>query len=145
MAFKLLLTEGKRCRQSQTTSNRGAESHGSQGFGIAGLPKQRNLRGPWSILTRALFLWAITPYGKEVISMPFWGRCPLHRDSEDIAMGKGQGHCDLDAGQTICDGDNQFCEKPDALRNYLSKKNEKGEVFKKERVEQFLRNHRLWI
>ena len=33
------------CRQNQTTSNRGTESHGSQKVGIAGLPKQKEFCG----------------------------------------------------------------------------------------------------
>jgi CheY-like chemotaxis protein len=34
-------------------------------------------------------------------------------------MGKGLGNCDFDGCQSICDGDIQFCEIPDAMRKYL--------------------------
>jgi len=46
-------------------------------------------------------------------------KCTLYRDSTGIAIGKGLGICDLDGCQSICDGDIQFCERPDTLRKYL--------------------------
>ena len=52
-------------------------------------------------------------------------KCLFYRDSENIGAGKGLGFCDLDGCQTICDGDIQFCEKPDQLRSQLSKQKEK--------------------
>jgi len=55
-------------------------------------------------------------------------KCSFYRDSENIGAGKGLGVCDLDGCQAICDGDIQFCEKPDQLRSQLSKQKEK-EVF----------------
>ena len=46
-------------------------------------------------------------------------KCSFYRDSNGIAMGKGLGNCDFDGCQSICDGDIQFCEKPDAMRKYF--------------------------
>ncbi|PIQ69831.1 hypothetical protein COV89_03720 [Candidatus Shapirobacteria bacterium CG11_big_fil_rev_8_21_14_0_20_40_12] len=46
-------------------------------------------------------------------------RCIFYRDSKGIGMGMGLGYCDFDGHQSICDGDVQFCEKPDAMRKYL--------------------------
>lgn len=48
-------------------------------------------------------------------------RCTFYRDSESLGIGRGIGYCDLDGHQTICDGDIEFCEKPDALKEYLLK------------------------
>ncbi|MEW6376270.1 MAG: hypothetical protein AB1502_10850 [Thermodesulfobacteriota bacterium] len=46
-------------------------------------------------------------------------QCSFYRDSETLNMGCGIGYCDLDCDRTTCDGDIQFCEKPDVLRKYL--------------------------
>ena len=43
--------------------------------------------------------------------------------------GIGLGYCGIDGGQAICEGDIQFCEKPDLSRNQLSKQKEE-EVLK---------------
>ena len=40
----------------------------------------------------------------------------------------GLGYCDFDGSQAICDGDMQFCEKPDALKKYLLEQNNNGKV-----------------
>jgi hypothetical protein len=47
-------------------------------------------------------------------------RCLFYRDSEGLGLGRGIGHCDLDGGQTVCDGDLNFCEKPSELKKYQS-------------------------
>lgn len=47
------------------------------------------------------------------------GRCPFYRDSVSLSMGRGLGHCDLEGGEAICEGDFQCCDKPDALRKQL--------------------------
>ncbi len=47
-------------------------------------------------------------------------RCPFYRDSENSAMGRGLGHCDL-YGQVTCEGEIQFCHNPIELRIELSK------------------------
>ena len=46
-------------------------------------------------------------------------KCSFYRDSKGIGMGKGLGICDFDGCQSICDGDIQFCEKPDTVRKYF--------------------------
>ena len=46
-------------------------------------------------------------------------KCPLFRKPESISMGMGIGYCDIDSGSTTCDGDVNFCERPDALKKYL--------------------------
>lgn len=55
-------------------------------------------------------------------------KCSFYRFSENIGLGKGLGHCDLDSSPAICEGDIQFCENPELLRSQLSKKTdqEKG-------------------
>lgn len=50
--------------------------------------------------------------------MPERERCLFYRASEGIGLGRGIGHCDLDGGQTVCDGDLKFCEKPSDLKKY---------------------------
>jgi CheY-like chemotaxis protein len=52
-------------------------------------------------------------------------KCSFYRNPENIGTGIGLGYCDLDGCQAICEGDIQFCEKPDLLRNQLSKQKEK--------------------
>lgn len=49
-------------------------------------------------------------------------KCPLYRKSEGVSFGIGVGYCDIDGSSTICDGDVQFCEKPDALKRHLRKR-----------------------
>ncbi len=48
--------------------------------------------------------------------------CPLFRRPEGLGMGKGIGYCDIDSGSTTCEGDVEFCERPDALKKYLRAK-----------------------
>ena len=49
-------------------------------------------------------------------------KCPLFRKPESLSMGKEIGDCDIDSSRTICEGDVEFCERPDALRLYLRKR-----------------------
>jgi hypothetical protein len=53
--------------------------------------------------------------------------CLYYRDSKGLGLGRGIGHCDLDGGQTVCDGDLIFCEKPSELKKHQGdgKENEK--------------------
>jgi CheY-like chemotaxis protein len=50
------------------------------------------------------------------------GTCKFYRSSEGLGMGIGLGHCDLSGGQTICEGDVKFCERPDELKTRLQEK-----------------------
>jgi hypothetical protein len=45
-------------------------------------------------------------------------QCLFYRDSEGLGLGRDIGHCDLDGGQTVCNGDLIFCEKPSNLKKY---------------------------
>ena len=54
-------------------------------------------------------------------------KSPLFRKPESLSMGKGIGYCDIDSSSTTCDGDVNFCEKPDALKQYLRRKLEEFE------------------
>jgi hypothetical protein len=51
--------------------------------------------------------------------------CPFFRDSGTLNMGRGIEYCDFDCSQTTCDGDVQFCEKPDVLKKYLTEQRRK--------------------
>ena len=53
--------------------------------------------------------------------------CPLFRRPESLSFGKGVGFCDMDGSSTKCDADTKFCEKPDALKQYLQRKLDKFE------------------
>jgi CheY-like chemotaxis protein len=57
--------------------------------------------------------------------MLIFEKCPYYRISETLGMGKGLGYCDLGA-EAICEGDIQFCEKPDNLRKQLSERKRIG-------------------
>jgi hypothetical protein len=61
--------------------------------------------------------------------------CKFYRDSETISVGKGLAYCDFDCTQTTCEGDMDFCEKPDALKKYLleQRKREGGPVWEEKR------------
>lgn len=48
--------------------------------------------------------------------------CPLYRGSGTLTMEKELRYCNLDGNQTLCDGEIQFCEKPDALKKRLEQK-----------------------
>jgi hypothetical protein len=71
--------------------------------------------------------------------------CSFYRDSETLNMGQGIGYCDLDCDRTTCDGDIQFCEKPDILRKYLleQKKREGGLGWEKKRNVHFSGGERV--
>jgi hypothetical protein len=58
-------------------------------------------------------------------------RCPIFRRPESLSLGKGIGYCDIDSSTVTCEGDVSFCEKPDALKQYLRRKLE--ELEKKEK------------
>jgi CheY-like chemotaxis protein len=45
--------------------------------------------------------------------------CPFYRETENLAMGKGLGHCDLGGIQALCEGDVKFCDNPDDLKRQL--------------------------
>ncbi len=51
-------------------------------------------------------------------------RCLFYRPSEGVGLGRGIGHCDLDGGQTVCDGDPHFFEKPSDLKKHEDQKME---------------------
>jgi hypothetical protein len=58
---------------------------------------------------------------KEVVGMlMMFKECPFYRASESLSMGRGLGYCDLDCDRATCEGDQNLCEKPDALKKYLS-------------------------
>jgi hypothetical protein len=71
--------------------------------------------------------------------------CSFYRGSETLNMGRGIGYCDLDCDRTTCDGDIQFCEKPDILRKYLleQKKREGGLGWEKKRNVHFSGGERV--
>jgi hypothetical protein len=45
-------------------------------------------------------------------------KCSFYRSCENLNRGRGIGYCDLDGDQPTCDGDTDFCEKPDVLKGY---------------------------
>lgn len=46
-------------------------------------------------------------------------KCPLYRISEGFAIGNGRSFCNIDGGPSVCGGNTQFCEKPEALSKYF--------------------------
>jgi len=54
------------------------------------------------------------------------GLCSFYRNSGTLIMGQPMAYCDLDCDRTTCDGDLQFCEKPDVLRRRSSDQKKKG-------------------
>ena len=77
--------------------------------------------------------------------MPISRPCSFYRDSESLNLGRGIGYCDLDCDRTTCDGDIHFCEKPDALKKYLTeqKRREGGMGWEKRRNVHFSENQRV--
>jgi hypothetical protein len=71
--------------------------------------------------------------------------CKFYRDSGTISVGRGLGYCDLDCVQTTCDGDIDFCEKPNVLKKYLSdqRKREGGSLWEKKRDALFSGNRKV--
>ena len=57
-------------------------------------------------------------------------KCPFYRDSQNLTVNRD--YCDLDGYPTICAGDIQFCEKPDALRKRLLEQKSKEALINKE-------------
>lgn len=57
--------------------------------------------------------------------MAILGQCHFYRGRESLSMGIGIGYCDLDGNQAVCDGDINFCEKPDTLKRYLMEQKRK--------------------
>ena len=51
-------------------------------------------------------------------------RCPFYRESKNVDNGHGLGTCDLDGNQAICNGDLNFCDKPNRIST--SKNEQKG-------------------
>ena len=49
-------------------------------------------------------------------------KCPLFRRPETLSIGKGIGYCDIDSSSATCEGDVNYCERPDALKRYLRNK-----------------------
>jgi len=88
------------------------------------------LRGPWSILTRALFLEPVTLNKEVVMMLMMFKECPFYRASEALIIGQGIGYCDLDCDRTTCNGDVHLCEKPDVLKKHVmdQKIREKGNI-----------------
>jgi len=68
-----------------------------------------------------------------VVSISVFRKCSFYRDSGTLAIGRGLGNCDLDGYQTICDGDVQFCEKPDAMKKHLLEQKDIAKSFMKSR------------
>ena len=86
-------------------------------------------------------LWDSRVAEAKGILMSTTKRCSFYRESEGIGMGKGLGYCDFDGAQSVCDGDIQFCEKPDTTRKFLLDQRSKEEGGGKE--EELLNLNRL--
>jgi len=56
--------------------------------------------------------------------MLIFQKCPYYRDSENLSMGKGLGHCDL-GGEAICEGILNFVTGPMILTNSCPTKRRK--------------------
>lgn len=52
--------------------------------------------------------------------------CSLFRKPEGLGIGKGLGYCDMDGGSTTCEGDMEYCERKDALNQYLRSKRDEN-------------------
>jgi len=53
-------------------------------------------------------------------------KCSFYLNFKNIDMGHGLGFCNLDADQTICNGDLNYCEKPSTLSNSQEQQNGNG-------------------
>ena len=58
--------------------------------------------------------------------MASWKPCEFYWSSNGLGMGGGIGCCTLDSVSTICQGDNQFCEKFDLMERFVIKENRGG-------------------
>ena len=52
---------------------------------------------------------------------------PTFQEARELELRKGDRFCDMDGSSTNCDADTKFCEKPDALKQYLQRKLDKFE------------------
>jgi CheY-like chemotaxis protein len=50
--------------------------------------------------------------------MTIFGKCPFYRECKNPTIGIGLGQCDL-GDQAICEGDMEYCDKPDDLKKQL--------------------------
>ena len=57
-------------------------------------------------------------------------KCRFYQSYENLIESRGIGYCDVDGDQPNCDGDTDFCEKPDVLERRL--KENSSEFEKKE-------------
>ena len=56
--------------------------------------------------------------------MASWKPCEFYWNSKDLAMGQGIGCCTLDSVSTLCQGDNQFCERFDLMERFVKREQE---------------------
>lgn len=56
--------------------------------------------------------------------MASWKPCEFYLNSNGLAMGQSIGSCTLDSVSTICQGDNQFCEKFDLMEGFAIREQE---------------------
>jgi len=75
------------------------------------------------MLTRALFFGS-SASSNGGIEMEKELRCSFYRKSKNDDNGHGLGTCDLDGNQAICNGDLNFCDKPNRIST--SKNEQKG-------------------
>jgi hypothetical protein len=52
-------------------------------------------------------------------------KCLLYMKPKSL-MGKRIGHCDVDSSSATCEGDVNFCERPESLRQYFRRIVEEG-------------------
>jgi CheY-like chemotaxis protein len=64
---------------------------------------------------------------REEVSMPIVKSCPFYRESDNLTVGLGIGHCDLGGDQVICDGDIQFCHRSDDLKKRMLEEKKKND------------------
>ena len=76
---------------------------------------------------------------REVVIVTGEAKCLFHRSTEPADIECGLGYCDLDFDRTMCDGDVNFCERPDALRRYLIEQKRKWERRKGVHLQRSLR------
>jgi len=49
-------------------------------------------------------------------------KCPLFRQPEILSFTRGSGYYDPDNSSTACEGNDKFCEKPDAPKQLFEEK-----------------------
>jgi len=57
-------------------------------------------------------------------------KCSFHRALNILSYGFGIGLCDLEGGDTVCEGDIRYCEKAEALVSYLFQEDSKQKTRK---------------